>query len=216
MATPTSDQPDSHYRPLHTGIPAWLGQASTTKRQALSRSKPQPFQASATQHAELKRLNGVHWNAQNVVDDALRHVQGPQAFARTVLEDALLTQFSLDLDSAAFWTAAAGLFARFAPRNAELLKVRDDLQARIDARAVGLSTFRNQILHRHERAAEGYLVRRDGRRFARLAVEIAREVVRIAVRYGALKRDYRAAYEQMVSDEAWDARFVAALSDRNG
>ncbi|WLH89157.1 hypothetical protein PSH87_21500 [Pseudomonas sp. FP453] len=103
MATPTSDQPDSHYRPLHTGIPAWLGQASTTKRQALSRSKPQPFQANATQHAELKRLNGVHWNAQNAVDDALRHVQGPQAFARTVLEDALLTQFSLDLDSAAVY-----------------------------------------------------------------------------------------------------------------
>lgn len=103
MATPTSDQPDSHYRPLHTGIPAWLGQASTTKRQALSRSKPQPLRASATQHAELKRLNGAHWHAQNAVDDALQHVQGPQAFARSVLEDALLTQFSLDLDSAAVY-----------------------------------------------------------------------------------------------------------------
>ena len=103
MATPTSDQPDSHYRPLHTGIPAWLGQASTTKRQALAGANPQLLHARATQHAELKRLNGAHWNAQNAVDDALQHVQGPQAFARTVLEDALLTQFSLDLDSAAVY-----------------------------------------------------------------------------------------------------------------
>jgi galactofuranosylgalactofuranosylrhamnosyl-N-acetylglucosaminyl-diphospho-decaprenol beta-1,5/1,6-galactofuranosyltransferase len=94
------------------------------------------------------------------------------------------------------------------------LRRKDTPVARIDARAVGLSTFRNQILHRHERASEGYLVRRDGRRFARLAAEIAREVVRIAVRYRALKRRYRAAYAQMVSDEAWDARFAAALADR--
>ena len=109
MATPTSDQPDSHYRPLHTGIPAWLGQASTTKRQALAGANPQLLHARATQHAELKRLNGAHWNAQNAVDDALQHVQGPQAFARTVLEDALLTQFSLDLDSAAVYLRGLSL-----------------------------------------------------------------------------------------------------------
>jgi len=85
--------------------------------------------------------------------------------------------------------------------------------ARIDARAVGLSTFRNQILYRHDRASEGYLVRRDGRRFARLAVEIVRELLRTARTYGALKRRYRAAYARMVSDEAWDERFAAALAD---
>ncbi len=37
------------------------------------------------------------------------------------------------LEPAAFWAAAAGLFARFAPQNAELLSVRDRMQAEIDA-----------------------------------------------------------------------------------
>ena len=93
------------------------------------------------------------------------------------------------------------------------LRRKDVPVVRIDARAVGLSTFRNQILYRHERAGEGYLVRRDGRRFARLAVGIVREVARTARTYGSLKRRYRAAYPRMVSDEAWDARFAAALAD---
>jgi GT2 family glycosyltransferase len=93
------------------------------------------------------------------------------------------------------------------------LRRKDVPVARIDARAVGLATFRNQILYRHDRAAEGYLVRRDGRRFARLAVGIAREVLRVARTYGALKRRYREAYARMVSDEAWDERFAAALAD---
>jgi hypothetical protein len=60
---------------------------------------------------------------------------------------------------------------------------------------------------------EGYLVQRDTGRFVRLAVEIAREVVRTARTYGTLKRRYREAYAQMVSDEAWDERFAAALAD---
>ena len=38
----------------------------------------------------------------------------------------------LGLDSAAFWTGAAGVFERFAPENRALLARRDDLQARID------------------------------------------------------------------------------------
>ncbi len=93
------------------------------------------------------------------------------------------------------------------------LRRKDVAVARIDARAVGLSTFRNQILYRHDRASEGYVVRRDGRRFARLAVEIVREVLRTARTYGALKRRYRDAYATMVSDEAWNERFAAALAD---
>jgi len=35
----------------------------------------------------------------------------------------------------------------------------------------------------------------------------------VALRYDSLKRRYRAAYARMVSDEAWDARFVAARAD---
>ena len=37
------------------------------------------------------------------------------------------------LDPAAFWRGVAALYARFAPENAALLRVRDDFQARIDA-----------------------------------------------------------------------------------
>ena len=37
------------------------------------------------------------------------------------------------IDSTAFWAGAADIFARFAPRNAELLATRDRLQAKIDA-----------------------------------------------------------------------------------
>ncbi|MBB3980730.1 malate synthase [Sphingobium fontiphilum] len=37
------------------------------------------------------------------------------------------------VDTAAFWTGAAGIFATLAPRNAALLAKRDDLQAKIDA-----------------------------------------------------------------------------------
>lgn len=36
------------------------------------------------------------------------------------------------LESGCFWTGVAEIFARFAPRNAELLRKRDDIQARID------------------------------------------------------------------------------------
>ena len=39
----------------------------------------------------------------------------------------------LGLDTAAFWSGVADIFARFAPENRRLLTVRDDLQVRIDA-----------------------------------------------------------------------------------
>jgi len=39
----------------------------------------------------------------------------------------------LGIDWADFWTGAADIFARFTPRNRDLLAVRDDMQARIDA-----------------------------------------------------------------------------------
>ncbi len=36
------------------------------------------------------------------------------------------------IEATAFWPGAAAIFARFAPENADLLRVRDDMQARID------------------------------------------------------------------------------------
>jgi malate synthase len=41
------------------------------------------------------------------------------------------------IEPAAFWQGMAGIYARFAPENARLLAVRDDLQAKIDAWHVG-------------------------------------------------------------------------------
>lgn len=99
MSTPsfTDDygQPDSHYQLLSSAIPTWLGSASPLKQHALSQARLRP----QTTNPELKRLNAAHWEAQNIVDDALKHVQGPRAFARTVLEEALLNRYGLDLDS---------------------------------------------------------------------------------------------------------------------
>ncbi|NWC72911.1 hypothetical protein HX823_02340 [Pseudomonas sp. P7759] len=94
-ATQTTEQPDSHYQLLKEAFPAWLGAASSTKQQALSRAKPRPHPANA----ELKRLNTAHWRAQNTVDDALKNVQDPRAYARTMLEQALRTRYDLNLNS---------------------------------------------------------------------------------------------------------------------
>jgi malate synthase len=46
------------------------------------------------------------------------------------IEDRVLPGTKIEPD--AFWAGTAGLFARFAPENAALLKTRDDLQAQID------------------------------------------------------------------------------------
>ena len=96
MSTPSfTDQPDSHYDLLKDAIPPWLGSASNARQHALSQATPLPHPTDG----ELKRLNGVHWGTQNAVDEALKHVQGPRAFARAVLEEALLTRHGVDLNS---------------------------------------------------------------------------------------------------------------------
>lgn len=94
-ATHTTEQPDSHYQRLKDAFPTWLGTASNAKQQALSQAKPQPHPVNA----ELKRLNAAHWGAQNTVNAALKNVQSPRAYARTVLEEALRTRYDLDLNS---------------------------------------------------------------------------------------------------------------------
>jgi hypothetical protein len=83
--------------------------------------------------------------------------------------------------------------------------------APIDARAVGISTLRNRILYRHDRIADGYVVERDTKRFFLLLGQVAKSVVAIAFSYRRLKRQYRAAYPEMVSNDAWEARFTAGL-----
>ncbi|MGU9854847.1 dermonecrotic toxin domain-containing protein [Pseudomonas sp. LF245] len=93
--TDDADQPDSHYQLLKNAIPTWLGSASSVKRQALSKATPRPLPITA----EFKRLNAAHWEAQNAVDSALKQLQGPRAFARAMLEEALLTRYGVDLNS---------------------------------------------------------------------------------------------------------------------
>jgi len=83
--------------------------------------------------------------------------------------------------------------------------------APIDARAVGVATLRNQILYRHDRIDDGYLVTRDDARFFRLLREVVRAMKDIAVNYRRLKREYRDAYPSMVSTEAWERRFSASM-----
>ncbi|WP_395610929.1 dermonecrotic toxin domain-containing protein [Pseudomonas sp. B22129] len=99
MSTPSAPhdagQPDSHYDLLTNAIPPWLGQASSARQQALAQTTPQPHPTQA----EFKRLSDVHGRAQTAVDDALKQVQGPRVFARTLLEEALKTRYGLVLDS---------------------------------------------------------------------------------------------------------------------
>jgi hypothetical protein len=79
--------------------------------------------------------------------------------------------------------------------------------APIDSRAVGLAVRYDTILYRHDRLPEGFVCSRDRERFFRLLGEVARVVVDLARSYRRLKREYRAAYPQLVSDAAWRERF---------
>ena len=92
------------------------------------------------------------------------------------------------------------------------LRLRGFGVAPIDARAVGISTLRNRILYRHDRIGDGYVVERDTKRFFSLLGQVVKSVVAIAVSYRRLKHEYRAAYPEMVSNAAWEARFTAGLT----
>lgn len=63
MTTPTppapaitqSSHPDRHYEPLTRALPAWLGNASASKRSALKNATPLPLPATdAAQQATLR------------------------------------------------------------------------------------------------------------------------------------------------------------------
>jgi GT2 family glycosyltransferase len=77
----------------------------------------------------------------------------------------------------------------------------------IDVRAVGLALRHTEVLYRHPRIAEGFTCRRDAKRFARLEREVFAVSWRLFRDYRSLRARYRAAYPQMVSDEAWETLF---------
>ncbi|NVZ19679.1 dermonecrotic toxin domain-containing protein [Pseudomonas costantinii] len=95
--------PDSHYQLLNTAVPRWLGMASASKRETLKQTTPRVTTAPAAQRTELHRLNAAHWEAQNSVDGALKNLLDAKAFAKPILDSALLTRFNLDLDSEAVY-----------------------------------------------------------------------------------------------------------------
>ncbi|MFD2883011.1 hypothetical protein ACFS4T_08830 [Pseudomonas lini] len=70
---------DTHYQHLISVIPRWLTQATPQKREAMSKAKPRlPAglnNAPRSQHAELRTLNALHWQAQNRVDQSLAKVK---------------------------------------------------------------------------------------------------------------------------------------------
>jgi GT2 family glycosyltransferase len=81
--------------------------------------------------------------------------------------------------------------------------------AQIDVRAVGLAIRHDKILYRHPRFDEGYLCERDYKRFVAIQREVFTTTIKLCRSYNRLKREYRAMYPEMVSDEAWKARFKA-------
>jgi len=85
--------------------------------------------------------------------------------------------------------------------------------APINSRAVGLATRRNSILHRHPRLDEGYVLVRDTPRFWRDMKALRVSLMRLRRDYPRLKREYRAYYPEMVSDEAWAQRFGVSIDD---
>jgi len=85
--------------------------------------------------------------------------------------------------------------------------------APINSRAVGLATRRNSILHRHPRLDEGYVLVRDTPRFWRDMKALRVSLMRLRRDYPRLKREYRAYYPEMVSDEAWAKRFGVSIDD---
>jgi Leucine-rich repeat (LRR) protein len=92
---------------LMQAIPHWLRDATPAKRSALgevSANVPDWYKnASAAQHAELKRLNGEAWTRQNQVDKALAGLKSPQTFGADLLQPALKRQYGVDLDVRSTW-----------------------------------------------------------------------------------------------------------------
>ncbi|MFM8553202.1 MAG: glycosyltransferase [Acidimicrobiales bacterium] len=79
--------------------------------------------------------------------------------------------------------------------------------AQIDVRAVGLGIRHLRILYRHPRFDEGFVCERDYQRFRRIRREVFVTTVQLMRTYRRLKREYRAAYPQMVGDAYWREQF---------
>ncbi|MFC6337528.1 hypothetical protein GIR22_22950 [Pseudomonas sp. CCM 7891] len=90
---------------VHSALADWLGNASSTKRQALKATRPVftdwHTASSRQQHTPLKQATAASWAAQNQVDSALATLKTPQQFATPLLQHALKQRFGLELDASA-------------------------------------------------------------------------------------------------------------------
>jgi hypothetical protein len=79
----------------------------------------------------------------------------------------------------------------------------------LQARALGATINRDELLYRYEPTGEGFVAARDPRRFWPLLAGILRTGARIPFRYRKLARAYRAAYPEMTGDAYWRRQFDA-------
>jgi glycosyltransferase involved in cell wall biosynthesis len=77
----------------------------------------------------------------------------------------------------------------------------------IQHRVLGASPGQRAILYRDDAHTHGFVARRDRRRFFRLFADMLATAARIPVVFGRLRREYRAAYPEMVSDTYWKQQF---------
>lgn len=77
----------------------------------------------------------------------------------------------------------------------------------VQHRALLAAPFRTELLFRSQRRGEGFVVRRDQRRFFSLLGEMLVTAARLPFCCPRLFRAYRAAYPDMVSDEYWLRQF---------
>jgi hypothetical protein len=66
---------------------------------------------------------------------------------------------------------------------------------------------REQVVYRYDPTGEGYVARRDRKRFFGLLGEMVRTAARVPGRFDQLKAQYRAAYPTLTSDEYWRRQF---------
>jgi hypothetical protein len=76
----------------------------------------------------------------------------------------------------------------------------------IQQRVLGVAPGNDAILYRDSTGNFGFVARRDRRRFFRLLAEMIRTAARIPWVFEDVKRRYRDAYPEMVSDEYWRAQ----------
>jgi galactofuranosylgalactofuranosylrhamnosyl-N-acetylglucosaminyl-diphospho-decaprenol beta-1,5/1,6-galactofuranosyltransferase len=77
----------------------------------------------------------------------------------------------------------------------------------LQTRGVIASLARDEVVYRHELRPEGFVARRDRRRFFALLAEILRIAAAIPLRFDRVAGAYRDAYPRMAGDEYWSTQF---------